>query len=95
MRISFFTSLKISSIRGSIISDKLNSGITDLVANSPGTHTAQLKNGKIQEMDVRLLLRYKKYEIINNSLTYSVAHKTLELEDDGLYDLLLSFNKKV
>ena len=79
----------------SIISDKLNSGLTDLVANSPGTHTAQLKNGKIQEMDVRLILRYKKYEIINNILTYSVAHKTLELEDDGLYDLLLSFNKKV
>ena len=79
----------------SIISDKLNSVITDLVANSPGTHTAQLKNGKIQEMDVRLILRYKKYEIINNILTYSVAHKTLELENDGLYDLLLSFNKKV
>jgi len=46
-------------------------------------------------MDVRLILRYKKYEILNNILTYSVAHKTFELEDDGLYDLLLSFNKKV
>ena len=79
----------------SMISDKLSTGFTDLVANHPGTHTAQLKNGNIQELDVRLILRYKSFEIINSILTYSVEHKTIEMGVDGLYDLLLSFNKRV
>ena len=78
-----------------MISDKLNTGFTDLVANQPGTHTAQLKNGNIQELDVRLILRYKSFEIINNILTYSTQHKTFEMGADGVYDLLLSFNKRV
>ena len=74
----------------SMISDQLSTGFTDLVANSPGTHTSQLKNGRIQEMNVRLILRYKQFEVINNILTYSIAHKTVELDDDGVSDLLLS-----
>jgi hypothetical protein len=79
----------------SMISDKLSTGFTDLVANQPGTHTAQLKNGEIQELDVRLVLRYKEFDIINNILTYSVGRKTIEMGADGVYDLLLSFNKRV
>ena len=79
----------------SMISDKLNAGFTDLVAGSPGTHTAQLKNGSIQELDVRLILRYKKFEIINEILTYAIQRETLEMDPDGLYDMLLSFNKRV
>ena len=78
-----------------MISDKLSTGFTDLVADNPGTHTAQLKNGQIQELDVRLILRYKSFEIINDILTYSTERKTLEMETDGVYDLLLSFNKRV
>ena len=78
-----------------MISDKLSTGFTDLVANQPGTHTAQLKNGSIQELDVRIVLRYKNFQIINNILTYSIGYKTIEMGDDGVYDLLLSFNKKV
>jgi hypothetical protein len=79
----------------SMISDKLSTGFTDLVADNPGTHTAQLKNGQIQELDVRLILRYKSFEIINNILTYATERKTIEMETDGVYDLLLSFNKRV
>ena len=79
----------------SMISDQLSGGFTDLVANSPGTHTSQLKNGEIQEMDIRLVLRYKKFEIINNILTYSIGHKILEMDADGIYDILLAINKRV
>ena len=79
----------------SMVQDKLGTGFTDLVANQPGTHASQLKNGKIREMDVRLAVRYKDYEVINSILTYSIKTKTLELEPDGCYDLLLSFNKRV
>ena len=89
----------------SIINDKLSVGFTDLVYNQPTSHTAQLLNGKIQEMDVRLVLRYKKYTIEltnaglitlpNDQLKFTIARKTIELEHDGLYDLLLAFNKLV
>ena len=79
----------------SLVQDKLGTGFTDLVANQPGTHASQLKNGKIRELDVRLALRYKDFEIINGILTYSIKTKTLELEPDGCYDLLLSFQKRV
>ena len=79
----------------SMLQDKLSTGFTDLVANQPGTHTSQLKNGKVREMDVRLMLRYKSFEIINSILTYSIKTKTLNMEDDGCFDLLLSFNKRV
>ena len=79
----------------SIMQDKLSTGFTDLVANQPGTHASQLKNGKIRELDVRLALRFKEWEVINGILTYSIQHKTIELEEDGCYDLLLAFNKRV
>jgi hypothetical protein len=78
-----------------MVQDQLGTGFTDLVADQPGTHASQLKNGKIRELDVRLALRYKDFEIINSILTYSIKTKTLELEPDGCYDLLLSFNKRV
>ena len=79
----------------SIMQDKLSTGFTDLVANQPGTHASQLKNGKIRELDVRLALRFKEWEVINGILTYSIKHKTIEMEEDGCYDLLLAFNKRV
>ena len=79
----------------SMMQDKLSTGFTDLVADQPGTHSSQLKNGEIRELDVRLALRYKDWEVINSILTYSIKHKTLELEPDGCYDLLLAFNKRV
>lgn len=89
----------------SIINDKLSVGFSDLVYNQPSSHTAQLLNGKIQEMDVRLVLRYKKYtiEVTNaglitlpqDKLSFTIARKTIELQGDGVYDLLLAFNKLV
>ena len=78
-----------------IMQDKLSTGFTDLVGDYPGTHTIELKNGNIRELDIRLVLRYKDFKILNNILKYSIATKLMELEDDGLYDLLLSFNKRV
>jgi hypothetical protein len=79
----------------SILSDRIGSGMVDLVQGKPTSHTAQLLNGKIQVLDMRLVLRYKDYYFQNNNLQYNVLHKTLELEDAGLYDILLQFNKKV
>jgi hypothetical protein len=80
----------------SILSDKISSGVVDLILGKPSAHTAQLLNGKIQAMDIRLILRYKEYYIDNyNSLKFRVIHKTLELDKQGFYDILIQFNKKV
>ena len=82
-------------ITKSLMQDKLSTGFLDLVANQPGTHVSQLKPGAIRELDIRLALRYKEFEIINSILTYSIKHKTFEMDADGCYDLLMTFNKKV
>jgi hypothetical protein len=77
-----------------VFNDSLSCGITDLVSQ-PSAHTTQLLNGKIQEMNVRLLLRYKKYSISAGELAFTIEHKHIELDDTGLYDILLQFNKNV
>ena len=89
----------------SIINDTLSVGFTDLVHNKPSSHIAKLLNGKIQEMDLRLVLRYKQYAIDThdsgiitlpkNILSFTIARKPIELKNDGLYDILLSFTKQV
>lgn len=89
----------------SIISDKLGIGFTDLVSDEPTSHVAKLLNGKIQEMDARMVLRYKKYAIHvdaqglitlpKNQLQFTIERKTLEFDENGVYDLLLAFNKRV
>ena len=78
-----------------LFTDTLGSGMTDLVSD-PSAHTAQLLNGKIQEMNVRLLLRYKKYKIsATGDLEFTIEHQQIELDETGLYDILLQFNKNV
>ena len=79
----------------SIIHDKLSAGFTDLVHNQPSSHTAQLLNGKIQEMDLRLMLRYKKFSVVDDRLKFTIERVPMELDDSGVYDLLLAFNKRV
>ena len=79
----------------SIIHDKLSAGFTDLVHNQPSSHTAQLLNGKIQEMDLRMMLRYKKFSVVNGRLKFTIERVPMELDDSGVYDLLLAFNKRV
>ena len=79
----------------SIIHDKLSAGFTDLVHNQPSSHTAQLLNGKIQEMDLRLMLRYKKFSVVDERLKFTIERVPMELDDSGVYDLLLAFNKRV
>jgi hypothetical protein len=78
-----------------ILSDKVGCGVVDLVMGKPAAHTAQLLNGKIQSLDMRLVLRYKDYYFQNQYLKYRVADKILEFDDYGLYDILLQFNKKI
>ena len=56
-------------------------------------------------MDLRLVLRYKQYAIDThdsgiitlpkNILSFTIARKPIELKNDGLYDILLSFTKQV
>ena len=78
-----------------VFTDTLSSGISNLVTD-PTAHTAQLLNGKIQEMNVRLLLRYKKYTISETgNLEFTIEHQQIELDETGLYDILLQFNKLV
>ena len=79
----------------SIIFDKLSCGFTDLVHNQPSSHSAQLMNGKIQEMDLRMMLRYKEYSMDGNKLVFKIKRKTMELVETGVYDFLLAFNKRV
>ena len=77
-----------------IISDKLGIGFTDLVSDEPTSHVAKLLNGKIQEMDARMVLRYKKYAIHvdaqglltlpKNQLQFTIERKTLEFDENGL-----------
>ena len=43
----------------SILHDRLSTGFVDLVQNQPTSHISQLLNGKIQELDLRMVLRYK------------------------------------
>jgi hypothetical protein len=78
-----------------ILSDKVGCGVVDLVMGKPAAHTAQLLNGKIQSLDMRLVLRYKDYYIENTYLRYRIADKILEFNDYGLYDILIQFNKKI
>jgi hypothetical protein len=78
-----------------VFDDTLGIGMTNLVSDT-SAHTAQLLNGKIQEMNVRLLLRYKKYKIsATGNLEFTIEHKQIELDETGLYDILLQFNKNV
>jgi hypothetical protein len=78
-----------------VFNDNLSCGITNLVSD-PTAHTAQLLNGQIQEMNVRLLLRYKKYTISGTGdLEFTIEHQQIELDETGLYDILLQFNKNV
>ena len=89
----------------SLINDQMGSGFTDLVKNQPTSHVAKLLNGKIQEMDLRMVLRYKKYSILvddqgllslpKNQLQFTIERKTLQLDENAAYDLLLAFNKRV
>ena len=89
----------------SLINDQMGSGFTDLVKNQPTSHVAKLLNGKIQEMDARMVLRYKKYSILvddqgllylpKNQLQFTIERKTLQLDENAAYDLLLAFNKRV
>jgi hypothetical protein len=77
-----------------VFDDYLSLGISNLVT-TPTAHTAQLMNGPIQEMNVRLLLRYKKFIISSGVFSFTIEHKQIELDDTGLYDILLQFNKNV
>ena len=79
----------------SILSDTISAGVVDLVLGKPAAHTAQLLNGKIQAMDLRLILRYKDYFVENSHLKFKVAHKTLQLDEFGFYDILVQLNKNV
>ena len=67
----------------------------DLVQDAPESHVAHMLSGKIQQLDMRLVLRYKEYRIERGKLAHSVERKVLELDHSGLYDILLQFNKRV
>ena len=79
----------------SIIQDSLATGYTDLVKAQPSVHASQLLNGKIQAFDIRLVLRYKVFRIENKILKHTIARKTIEMDANSSYELLLSFNKRV
>jgi hypothetical protein len=79
-----------------VFSDSLSLGMTNLVFQAPTAHTGQLMNGIIQEMNIRLLLRYKKYGIsTTGDLPFTIEHKQIEMDETGLYDILIQFNKNV
>ena len=79
-----------------LINDRLSCGLTDLVNNQPSSHTAKLMAGKIQELDMRLVKRFKEFRIENDVLKFNIARDTFQLDNrGGFYDLLLAFNKKV
>jgi hypothetical protein len=78
-----------------VLEDKLGAGVIDLVQNAPESHVAHMLSGKIQQLDMRLVLRYKEYRIERGKLAHSVERKVLELDHSGLYDILLQFNKRV
>lgn len=79
----------------SILQDRLAAGTVDLVRGQPQTHTAQLLGGRIQAMDMRLVLRYKDFFVTNDVLSYNVKHKTMELTEHGFVDIMLHFIKKL
>ena len=79
----------------SIIQDSLATGYTDLVKAQPSVHASQLLNGKIQAFDIRLVLRYKVFRIENKILKHTIARKTIDMDENSSYELLLSFNKRV
>lgn len=79
----------------SILQDRLAAGTVDLVRGQPQTHTAQLLGGRIQAMDMRLVLRYKDFVVTNKVLSYNVKHKTMELTEHGFVDIMLHFIKKL
>ena len=78
-----------------ILQDKLSTGLVDLVANKPAAHTAQLLNGKIQSLDMRLIHRYKDFYMDGSVLKFEIRHENFDIGDNGLYEILLEFNKKV
>ena len=78
-----------------VFNDDLSLGMSNLVSDVPSAHTAQMLNGVIQEMNVRLLLRYKKFDLSTDTLTFTIEHKEIEMDETGLYDILLQFNKNV
>lgn len=78
-----------------LIDDKLHGGKIDLVRGEPSSHVSQLLNGKIQALDLRVILRYKEYYLENGKIKFNIARRTLDMGDHGFYDLLLQFNKRV
>jgi hypothetical protein len=80
----------------SLLQDELSSGAVDLVRGFPQTHTAQLLNGKIQAMDLRLVLRYKTFYINQaGNLNYTIESKTMKFQKHSFFDILLHFIKKL
>ena len=79
-----------------ILEDKLSTGFRDLVMGEPSSHVSNLLNGKIQAMDTRLVLRYKDYRVDDDGkLRFDVKHKLIDFTNDGMYDIVLQFNKRV
>ena len=78
-----------------LIDDKLHGGKIDLVRGQPSTHVSQLLNGRIQALDMRVVLRYKEYYLENGKIKFNIARRTIDMGEFGFYDTLLQFNKRV
>jgi hypothetical protein len=78
-----------------VIQDTLALGVHDLVRNTPEAHTTQLLPGKIQVLDSRLVFRYRSYSILNGTLKSEIKSRIFSMDEHGVYDILLEFNKKV
>ena len=70
-------------------------GRIDLVRDEPNSHVSQLINGKIQAMNVRVILRYRKYEVVNDVLQFTIESRPIEMDAFGFYDILTQFNKRL
>ena len=70
-------------------------GKIDLVRGEPNSHVSQLLNGKIQAFNIRIILRYKEYSVVNGELKFTIKRRPVEMDPYGFYDILVQFNKRV
>ena len=79
-----------------ILQNTIGSGLIDLVQDAPESHVTHLLAGRIRQLDMRLILRYKNHYLDeNNHLSHTIERKVQTLDTTGLYDILLQFNKRV
>ena len=70
-------------------------GKIDLVREEPNSHVAQMLNGKIQAMNLRVILRYREHSVVSGNLVFSIQKRPIEMGVDGFYDISLQFNKRL